>query len=165
MSVKNIVYFERSGLKNTDRVLNLVAENSNRLEINTVVLASTRGGTAEKAFRILKGKMLIVVGIDRDRFSTDLLNTAESIGIPVIFSHETIYDYPIDMKTAFRRFSQGMKVAVEDVVVACTQGVLEDNIDVISLAGSSWGADTAIVIKSASNFSDVRIKNIICMPQ
>ena len=165
MSVKNIIYFDCSGLENTDYVLKLVAENSYRLEINTVVLASTRGGTAKKAFRILKGKTLIIVGINRDRFSTDILNTAESKGFPVVFSHETKYHYPIDMKTAFRRFSQGMKVAVEDVVVACSQGVLEDSIDVISLAGSSRGADTAIVIKSASNFSDVKIKNIICMPQ
>jgi hypothetical protein len=165
MSVKNIIYFDQSGLRNTDHVLNLVARYSDRLEINKVVLASTRGDTAEKAFKILKGKMLIIVGIDRDRFSTDILKTAKSKGIPVIFSHETNYHYPIDMKTAFRRFSQGMKVAVEDVVVACTQGVLEANIDVISLAGSSWGADTAIVIKSASNFSNVKIKNIICIPQ
>ena len=68
------------------------------------------------------------------------------------------------MKTAFRRFGQGIKVSVEDVVIACRRKVLEEGGDVISLAGSSRGADTAIVIRSAQDFSAVKIREVICMP-
>ena len=161
----DIAYFERSGPDNTDRVLELVKRRSDDLGIDTVVLASTRGGTAEKALEVLKGKNLVIVGIDRDRFPSDILSQAGEEGFHVIFSHETDYDYPEEMKSAFRRFSQGMKVSVEDVVVACVRNALEEGVDVISLAGSSWGADTAIVVNSASSFSGVKIREIICMPR
>ena len=163
--VEKIAYFERPGPENTDHVLRLVKERSDDLGIDTVVLASTRGGTAERALNILEGKNLIAVGIDRGRFSEDTMRRMKEKGFPVVFSHETDYDYPEEMQTAFRRFSQGMKVAVEDVVIACLRKVLKEKVDVVSLAGSSWGADTAIVINSASDFSKVKIREVICMPR
>ncbi len=165
MLKSDVTYFEQSGPDNTDRVLELVRKRSRELEIGTVVLASTRGGTAEKAMNVLKGKNLVIVGIDRDRFSPDVLGRAEEKGFAVIFSNETDYDYPEEMKAAFRRFSQGMKVAVEDVVIACVRNALEEGVDVISLAGSSWGADTAIVINSASSFRATKVREVICMPR
>jgi hypothetical protein len=165
MSQKQITYFKKPGADNTDDVLRLAKERSDRLGIGTIVLASTRGGTAEKALNILGGKDLIIVGIDRDRFSPETMKKAEKKGFPVIFSHETDYDYSDDMKAAFRRFSQGMKVSVEDVVIACSKDVLEEGGDVVSLAGSSWGADTAIVINSASDFPSVKVREVICMPR
>jgi len=58
-----------------------------------------------------------------------------------------------------------MKVSVEDVVIACLKDVLEEGVDVVSLAGSSWGADTAIVINSASDFPSVKVREVICMPR
>ena len=165
MLKRNITYFERPGPDNTDRVLELVRERSDNMGIGTVVLASTRGGTAEKAMETLEGKKLVIVGIDKDRFSTEILRRAEERGFHVIFSHETDYHYPEETKDAFRRFSQGMKVAVEDVVIACVRSVLEEGVDVISLAGSSWGADTAIVINSAPGFREIKIREVICMPR
>jgi len=165
MSTKNITYFGKPGLENTDAVLRLVKQRAEDLNIDRIVLASTRGGTAEKALDVLEGKKLIIVGISRERFSADTMKRAENRGFPVLFSNETDYNYPEDMKTAFRRFSQGMKVAVEDVVIACRKGVLKEGEDVISLAGSSWGADTVIVINAASEFSTVKIKEVICMPR
>lgn len=165
MLKRDTTYFERTGPDNTDRVLELVRERSDNLGISTVVLASTRGGTAEKAMNVLSGKNLVIVGIDKDRFSTDILRRAEDKGFHVIFSHETDYHYAEETKAAFRRFSQGMKVAVEDVVIACLRNVLEEGVDVISLAGSSWGADTAIVINSAPGFRAIKIREVICMPR
>jgi len=161
----DVTYFERSGSENTDGVLGVVRERSDSLGIGTVILASTRGDTAKKAMETLEGKRLVIVGIDRSRFSGEIMRRAEEKGFPVIFSHETDYDYPEEMKAAFRRFSQGMKVTVEDVVIACLRNVLEEGVDVISLAGSSWGADTAIVINSASSFRAPKIREVICMPR
>jgi hypothetical protein len=164
MITKDITYFERSGSENTDNVLNLVKNRSKELKIETIVLASTRGGTAEKALKALSGKKLITVGIDRGIFSPEVMSALEKKGFPVLFSHETNYNYSEDMKSAFRRFGQGMKVVVEDVVIACLKNVLKPGVDVISLAGSSWGADTAIVITSSTNFNNVGIKEVICKP-
>lgn len=164
ISQKRITYFRKPGAGNTDDVLRLAKKRSDSLGISTVVLASTKGGTAMKALTILEGKNLIVVGIDRDKFSLETMKKVRERGFPVIFSHEIDYDYSEDMKVAFRRFSQGMKVSVEDVVIACSKDVLEEGMDVVSLAGSSLGADTAIVINSASDFFNVKIREVICMP-
>ena len=164
MIEKSIVYFDNPGPENTSKVLDLVKKRAEDERIDTIVLASTRGDTAKKAMEILKDKTLIIVGISRDRFSVDVMNTAQKKGFPVIYSNETDYVYPEEMKTAFRRFGQGMKVSVEDVVIACRRKVLEEGVDVISLAGSSRGADTAIVIRSAQDFSAVKIREVICMP-
>ena len=164
MSIKEITYYQYSGTENTDSVLTLAKKRSDDLEIDTMILASIRGYTAEKALSILQGKKLIIIGTDRGRFSPETLHKCNDKGFPVIFSHETDYHYSAEMKTAFRRFGQGMKVVVEDVVIACLQGVLKTGIDVISIAGSSRGADTAIIINTSSNFSTVKIKEIICMP-
>jgi hypothetical protein len=56
-------------------------------------------------------------------------------------------------------------VAVEDAVIACIGKIVEDGAEVISLAGSSRGADTAIVVKAASDFHSIKVREIICMPR
>jgi len=165
MIERKIIYFDAPGSENTDKVLELVEKRSEEAGIDTIVLASTSGETAKKAMKMLKEEKLIIVGISRERFAEEVMKLAQNKGFPVIFSNETDYDYPEEMKTAFRRFGQGMKVSVEDVVIACRRGVLKEEADVISLAGSSRGADTAIIIKSAKEFSAVKIREVICMPR
>ena len=162
---KSIAYFENPGPENTRKVLELVKERASETGIDTIILASTRGDTAKKTMDLLDGNKLIIVGINRERFSVDVMKAAQEKGFPVIFSNETDYHYPEEMKTAFRRFGQGMKVSVEDVIISCRRGLLEEGVDVISLAGSSRGADTAIVIRSSQDFSTVKIREIICMPR
>jgi hypothetical protein len=164
MSTKNITYYKKTGSANTASVLQLAEKRSNALGIETVVLASIRGDTAAEALKKLDRKKLIVVGTDRERFSPEILKKCSEKGVTIIFSQEIDYQYPENMKTAFRRFGQGMKVVVEDVVLACISGVLQRGMDVISIAGTSWGADTAVVIATSLNFASVKIKEILCMP-
>jgi len=66
----------------------------------------------------------------------------------------------------FYCFSQGMKVAAEITVMAAEAGLIGTDEDVIALAGSSEGADTAIVLKPAcaKQFKQLRIKEILCKP-
>jgi len=165
MIERSIIYFDAPGSENTCKVLELVKKRAEEAGIDTIVLASTRGDTAKRAMETLNEKKLIIVGIGRERFSAEIMKKAQEKGFPVIFSNETDYHYPEEMKTAFRRFGQGMKVSVEDVVIACRKGVLEEGVDVISLAGSSRGADVAIIIRSSKDFSTVKIREVICMPR
>ncbi|MEM2905980.1 MAG: pyruvate kinase alpha/beta domain-containing protein [Candidatus Bathyarchaeia archaeon] len=162
---KRIVYFPSPGVDNTDAALRLAKERAGELGLKTVVLASTRGFTAEKALEALEGFKLVVVGIERERFSRETAAKLKEKGLPVVFSREVSYRYPEEMKTAFRRLSQGVKVAVEDAVIACQAGFVEPGMDVVSIAGSSRGADTAIVINAAWDFPSVKVKEIICMPR
>ena len=64
-------------------------------------------------------------------------------------------------------FSQGVKVAAEITIMAAEADCLDLNQDVIAIAGTNGGADTAIVVKPAyaRHFKGLRIKEIICKPQ
>lgn len=51
--------------------------------------------------------------------------------------------------------------------MAADSGDIPTNNDVIAIAGSGRGADTAIVLipANSNNFFDLHIKEIICMPR
>ena len=65
------------------------------------------------------------------------------------------------------RFSQGMKVAVECLLMAADAGLLDMSREVISIAGTSSGADTAIVCKPAypRTFLQLEIREILAKPR
>jgi hypothetical protein len=66
-----------------------------------------------------------------------------------------------------RMFGQGVKVGVEIAVMALDAGAIPFGRDVVAVAGSNEGADTAIVIRPAhaNAILDTRIVEIICMPR
>lgn len=158
-------YFETPGRENIDETLELVKERSEELGIKNVVVASTRGFTAEKAFDVFKetDATLTIVGIGRDSFPKDLLGKLEEEGHNVVFSREVDYDYPDLVKTAYRRFSEGVKVAPEIAMIAVQKGLVTAEEEVISIG--KW--DTAMVIKPSTSdrFSDLAIKELICKPR
>ena len=64
-------------------------------------------------------------------------------------------------------FSQGTKVAVEIVVMAADAGLIPVDEEVISIAGTDGGADTALVIKPAycTDFFSLRVRELIAKPR
>ena len=133
--------------------------------LKSIVLASTRGFTAEKALNMFKETdvKLVVVGIGRDSFPSDLLGRLEEEGHQVCFSKELNYEYPDLVKTAYRRFCEGMKVAPEIAMIAVEKGLIPEGELTISIG--KW--DTAVVLKPTkfSNFSDLKISEMLCMPK
>ena len=65
------------------------------------------------------------------------------------------------------RFSQGMKVAVECVLMAADAGLLDMDGEVIAVAGTGDGADTAIVCKPAypRTFHTLEIREVLAKPR
>jgi uncharacterized protein len=63
-------------------------------------------------------------------------------------------------------FSQGMKVAVEIIAMACDAGALPEGVEVIACGGTGQGADTVIVATSAAsaNLFEMKIHRILAMP-
>ncbi len=55
-----ITYFENPGKENTDSVMEIVKTRAQELGINTIVVASYHGFTAEKAVKALEGKRIVV---------------------------------------------------------------------------------------------------------
>ena len=60
-----------------------------------------------------------------------------------------------------------MKVAVECILMAADAGYLDITSEVIGVAGTSSGADTAIVCKPAypRTFHDLEIREILAKPR
>jgi hypothetical protein len=158
-----VEYFEERGRANTDRTLDLACQRARDEGIRSIVLASTRSYTADRALEMCPGLDLVAVGIGRESFPVDQAERFEQVG-KLIFAREVDYNYPSDMQTAFRRFGQGTKVAVEVVVCAVQAGLVKEGERVIGIGGSGGGADTALVIDASWDFADTHISEIICKP-
>jgi uncharacterized protein len=68
---------------------------------------------------------------------------------------------------ALRRFSAGVKVGVECVMMAADAAAIPVDQDVVAVGGTSRGADTAIVVRpaNAQRFFDLKVREIIGMPR
>jgi len=86
----------------------------------------------------------------------DDVNDAFSGDTPNRVVRETLY-----------RFCQGMKVAVEVALMAADAGIIDTSREVISVGGTSEGADTAIVLKPAfpRKFKELEIREILAKPR
>lgn len=181
------VYFKEPGESNTDAVLDLVAKRVNELSIDTVVVASTRGNTGLKAVQRLKGKKVVVVThssgfreMDSIELTAENRVMIESGGGVILTCQHALGGVGRAVRKKFgtymteeivahvlRIFGEGMKVAVEIVLMAMDAGAISGKKDVIAIGGSSRGADTAVVIKPANvhSFFDLKIREIICKPR
>jgi len=187
---KRILYFDKGGAENTDLALAVSKERAIELGIDDVVVASTHGETglkAAKAFRSLKKVNLVVVTICEGFSSEGWAMTREERarlekeGVKVLTCIHALGD---DVSSAFTekfggkapneivtqtlyRFCQGMKVCVEIVLMAADAGLIPVDREVIAIAGTGEGADTAIVVKPAypRRFLDLEIKEIIAKPR
>jgi len=67
---------------------------------------------------------------------------------------------------ALRMFSQGVKVCVEISAMAADAGLIPFS-DVIAIAGTGSGADTACLIRanSSNRFFKIKVKEIIAKPK
>ena len=57
----DITYFDKPGKDNTDAVMEIVKQKAAEKGINTVVVASYHGFTAEKAVRALEGMNIVII--------------------------------------------------------------------------------------------------------
>jgi hypothetical protein len=178
---RSITYFEDVIPENTDLAFRLVKERLKLLNIRKLVLASTTGETARRAFEYFKGTdvQLIVVPHqfdfrrDKNPFPRELVTTLKETGHEVhfgtmLFHTEELYgsNIPIVMANLLRCFSQGTKVCFEIVLMATDAGLLTKGERVIAMAGTGRGSDTAMVMQAASsrNIKRLRVNEIICKP-
>jgi hypothetical protein len=185
MEIKT-VYFENSGSENTDQVLGIARQRAQELGIKTIVLASTRGDTAVKAMKAFQGLKVIAVSHvtgmrqpDIQQFTEENRKLVESKGGVVLTTTHAFGGLSRAMRSKYnmyvlgeiiadtlRIFGQGMKVVCEIALMAADSGLVRTDEDIIAIAGSSRGADTAVVLKPANthNFFDLKIKEILCKP-
>ena len=184
---KTTLYFPGSGEVDTDETLKVALKRAKELGIYDIVVASTRGNTGLKAVEAFKGFNVVIVphvtGM-REPGTQELgADLAEKIkaggGKIVVAAHafsgvnraiqakfDTMYPAGILAQT-LRMFGQGMKVVVEITAMAADAGAIPVDKDVVAVAGSGRGADTAVVIKPAYSHTlfDMYVREIIAKPR
>ncbi|MFC1983763.1 pyruvate kinase alpha/beta domain-containing protein [Chloroflexota bacterium] len=179
-------YFENPGIENTEEALRITRQRAEELGIKTIVVASTVGGTAVKAMDVFQGLRVIVVthtaGFrepNAQQFTEENRKIVESKGGTIFTTAHAFTGLSGAMRKKFntyiigdivsntlRIFGQGMKVVCEIALMAADGGLVRTDEDVISIAGTGRGADTAVVIRPANStdFFDLQVKEILCKP-
>jgi hypothetical protein len=183
---KEILYFETTGEINSEETLKIAKERADELGINDLVVASTRGTTGVKAVQLFKGYNVVVVphvtGFrepgKQELSDENKKKIEENGGNIVVAAHAflglnqaihskwtTMYPAGIIAQT-LRIFGQGMKVVVEIAAMAADAGLIPVDKDVLVIAGSHRGADTAVIVRSANSHRlfDIVVREIIAKP-
>jgi hypothetical protein len=195
MTKRQVYYFHEPGEENTQWVIEAVSKRLEAGGISKVIIASTSGKTAVEFVHSLKGKAELICVSEapyrrewgerwpclKQTFRREL----EKLGVAIIdrapyVLHSSVLEAARWPNTSSERlvketlytFGQGMKVAVEIVLTAVSCGYVTPYEDVISVGGSSKGADTAIILRAtypASLFDKdpakrLEIREIIAMP-
>lgn len=178
---EKIVYFEEPGINNTETTLGLALERAKARGIKKILLASTRGDTARQAAERWAGTGIKIVVVPHQygfmagtqRFPAELVAELNKKGHAVhfgtmLFHTEHLYgiETPQVMANLLRTFCQGMKVCVEICLMAVDGGHVAPGEQVVVVAGTGRGADTAIVAVAASStrLPELHITEIICKP-
>ena len=189
MVKREIIFFKKPGVNNTQATLEAVRERVKSLEIKKIVLATSSGDTALKAVDLLKELDVKIIAITLHAGTWkaygepdwEKVREAENLGVKFLTATHTLMG---NIGSAIREkfgglpdseliahtlycFSQGMKVAVEITVMAADANLISPKEEVIVIAGSDQGADTAIVVKPAysTDFFNLKIREIIVMPR
>lgn len=178
---KKIEYFDNTGKENTEKTFQLVKESLEAKHIKKLVLASTTGSSAKQAMEFFKDTDVQLIAVPHqydfsnktNRFSRELAEEMRSRGHEVhfgtmLFHTDKLFGsgIPTTVANFLRCFSEGFKVCYEIVLMASDAGLLATGEQVIAVAGTSSGSDTALIMQAGSSQSlkNLRVNEIICKP-
>jgi hypothetical protein len=177
---------KKAGPDNTDRTLDVAFDYAKKNSLDTVVAASTWGDTGVKAANLGRKHGLSVIVVTHNvgfKTSGELELTEENrkaileaggiihTGTMVLRGLGSavrkkfgISDEEI-IATVLRMFGQGMKVCVEMAAMVTDAGLAPGG-DIVCVAGTARGADTAVLIHPAPSnaFFNIKIRDIITKP-
>ncbi len=182
-----IVYFDKGGKQNTEAVMEIVKKRAEELGIKTIVAASMRGYTAERAAKALGDLKIIIIG---GYYSPTMENLAENytqgdeklikaktvmfvgthlfagVSAAMRKKYNTIVEGEV-MAATLRTFGAGIKVGIECAIMAADAGLIRTDEDVIAVGGTRSGADSAVVLRpvNSQDFFDLKVKEILCKPR
>jgi len=174
--------FEKPGPKNTEATLQAAARRAGELGIEEMVVATTTGKTALEAAGTFAGKVVGVTlqaGLWEKYAGPDPQIVAEAESKGVVFltcPHALMGSLDAAVKEqlgglppgeiiarTYYTICQGTKVAVECVMMAADAGLLAMDKDVMGVAGTNGGADTALLMTPAftNTFFDLRVREFV----
>jgi len=182
------MYFEKTGIENTDVTLKVAFNHAASKGVKDIIVASTTGYTADKILQIPGREAFNIVVVTHNTgfkeegvqsFPANLRQKLIESGIKVHTGTMVLrslgtairdmaggYSEQELVANTLRMFSQGVKVCVEIVAMAADAGHIPF-LDVVAIAGTGRGADTACLIKanSSNRFFKIKIKEFIAKPK
>jgi hypothetical protein len=184
-------YFDVHGEVNTDKTIELARERVEELGIGKVVVASETGLSALKVLDAFEGSEVIVVSsaagtaVDGSVIGDlkigipdpEMMEELEGRGARVVRGTDPFWNISahtglVDTSKLGMKFYKiicgGLHVCMTGVLEATDAGHLVEGEEVVAMAGSFVGLDTAIVAGAANsvNFFDAfEVREIICKPR
>ncbi len=178
--------FERPGYKNTQALLDVVEKGVEEYGVDEVVVASTYGDTGLAAASLLCPRGIKVVVVTHNagfkepgtlEMKEETRREIEALGAKVYtgtmpfrnigtaIREKQGYSQQDLIANTLRLFGQGLKVCVEVVMMASDAGLISTG-DVIAVAGTGRGADTAALIAPmpSNRLFDLKIRTILAKP-
>jgi uncharacterized protein len=188
---RQIVYFNEPGYGNTDEVIGIVHERLKEGDIQSVVVASSRGETGVKFARKMSKETNLVIVTTHPGYTTpgiwnfdpNCLKEIESLGCKVVKQSHILSGLERSITTKFSGvshteviaeslrslFGVGMKVAIECTIMAADSGTIPIA-KTIAVGGTvtdkGRGADCAAVVwpSHSNRFFDFRVLEILAKP-
>lgn len=195
---RRVFFFDDPGPQNTKHVLHAVRDRLKQGDIDKVLVASESGRLALEVKDAFPNKTIVCVTYNKytrrkynkpqlmkknldERGVIAVNNIREPITRELVFRNWWV-EKTVKMKgeeadlfwmTLICVGGHGFRTAVESVFMAVEAGVVEVGERVVSIAGTRWGTDSAIVIKG-SRFKDavgehpekrLKIDEILAMPK
>ena len=185
---KKVFYFDKKGPENTDKAIDIAVATCEEREINKIIVASSTGDTALKLHARAPSSLVIIAVTysagskyieDVQQFNHNYDTLVEKgmrivRGIHALSATERAFEnkyksgfIPLNIVAdTLRMFCHGVKVCVEIAIMAAEHGFVTPDEEVVAIAGSHRGADTAVVIKPAyaADMFKTKIKTLLCMP-
>jgi hypothetical protein len=181
------VYFSKPGPSNLAAVVEASARRAQELDIKRIVVASNEGQTAKAALEAFPGREVIVVThvagfreANTQEMADDIRADLQQLGAKVLTTQHAFagvnrairfkfntYEINEIIASSLRVFGDGTKVAIEIAMMAADAGYVRTDEEIICVAGTGRGADTALVIQPANShrFFDLKVKEVICKPR
>jgi hypothetical protein len=185
---KKVFYFNKKGPENTDKTLDIALAACEEREIKKIIVASSTGNTALKLHAQATSSLEIIAVTygagsryveDVEKFNKNYDTLVENgirivRGIHALSATERAFENkyksgftPLNIVAdTLRMFCHGVKVCVEIAIMAAEHGFITPDEEVVVIAGSHHGADTAVVLKPAyaADMFKTKIKALLCMP-
>lgn len=184
---KKIVYFDKMGIKNTEDTLKLAKERFDEIGLKKVIIATSFGDTAVKALDYFKGEELVVINSmygfrepGKESMKPENRQKLEKVGAKIINTTHLFasIDRSINRKyggitliqfiaEVFKMLGEGFKVCAEMAIMAADCGGVPVDEEVMTIAGTGRGCDTAVVLVPAhsNDFFKLQFKEIVCLPR
>ncbi len=186
METDTMTSFPKAGRINTAACLELAVTELQKANISTMVVASTYGDTGLKAAELLSGKGVNLVVVTHNygfkepahiEMTQETRQRLEKMGAKVFTGTMPFrnigtairqglgYSQQDLIANTLRILGQGIKVCVEIAMMAADAGHVGTE-DIVTVAGTGRGADTAAIIKPAPSNAlfDLKIRKIIAKP-